>query len=74
METTLQLVFRNELGSLFTINVASPKATLTEAEITTVMDLILTKNIFRSTGGLLVSKVRARHVSREAVDLASYEV
>jgi hypothetical protein len=73
VETTLQMVFRNEEESLFTISLAGPKENLTEAEVTAVMDLILSKDIFQSSGGSLVGKVRARHVSREAVDLASFE-
>lgn len=72
MESTLQLVFRNEEGSLFTINLAKPKENLTAANVTSVMDLILAKNIFRSTGGPLVSKVRARIVARELTDIASF--
>ncbi|HZK24277.1 MAG TPA: DUF2922 domain-containing protein [Oscillospiraceae bacterium] len=73
MDTTLQLIFRNEDGRLFTISIPNPRADLTEAEITTVMDLVLSKNLFQSTGGALVQKVRARLVSRDSEDLASYE-
>jgi len=36
------------------------------------MDLILAKNIFRSTGGILTAKVRARLVSWDAVDLVTF--
>ncbi|MDW7650333.1 MAG: DUF2922 domain-containing protein [Bacillota bacterium] len=73
METTLQLVFRNATGGLFTINLANPRDNLTELEVSGVMDQVLAKNIFQSTGGLLTGKVRARLVSREVVDFASYE-
>lgn len=73
METTLQLVFRNEEGGLFTINLAFPKANLNEAEVTGVMDDIIAKNIFESTGGSLDSKVRARLVSREVQELIVFE-
>ena len=73
METTLQLVFRNEQGKLFTMNLAHPKGNLTAAEITAAMDVVVQKNIFQSTGGLVVSKVRARLTSREAVDVVTFE-
>lgn len=73
METVLQLVFRNTEGRLFTLNVPEPKTDLAEVDVTTVMDLILSKNLFVSTGGALVSKVAARIVSRDSVDLAMYE-
>ncbi|NLZ93893.1 MAG: DUF2922 domain-containing protein [Firmicutes bacterium] len=73
MESTLQLVFRNEDGRLFTLSVPEPKEDLTEADVTGVMDLILAKNIFQTTGGALVSKVRARIVSRDSMDVAAFE-
>ncbi|MCR3922749.1 MAG: DUF2922 domain-containing protein [Firmicutes bacterium] len=73
METVLQLVFRNEDGRLFTLNVQNPKDDLTEATVTPVMDLILAKNLFQSTGGALVQKVSARLVSRDTVDVAAFE-
>lgn len=73
MESTLQLVFRNEDGRLFTLSVPEPKADLTESAVTTVMDLILAKDIFQTTGGALLAKVRARIVSRDSMDIASFE-
>jgi hypothetical protein len=72
VETILQLVFRNEEDGLFTISLAAPRNDLTEAEVTAVMDLILTKDIFQSGGGALTGKVRARYVSREVTELASF--
>ncbi|MFW0861364.1 MAG: DUF2922 domain-containing protein [Dethiobacter sp.] len=72
METTLQLVFLNQETSFFTVNLANPRVNLTVADVTAVMDLILAKNIFRSTGGVLTAKVRARLVSRDTVDLVSF--
>ncbi|MBS3899973.1 MAG: DUF2922 domain-containing protein [Dethiobacter sp.] len=72
METTLQLVFLNQEASSFTVNLANPRANLTVADVTAVMDLILAKNIFRSTGGMLTAKVRARLVSRDTVDLVTF--
>jgi hypothetical protein len=72
MEKTLQLVFRNDEGTLFTISLANSREDITEAGVTAVMDSVLAKNIFDSTGGALVSKVRARIVSREVVDIVSY--
>lgn len=72
METTLQLVFLNQEASSFTVNLANPRGNLTVADVTAVMDLILAKNIFRSTGGMLTAKVRARLVSRDTVDLVTF--
>ena len=39
MEKTLQLVFRNEEGGLFTLNIPNPREDLTEEDVTAVMDL-----------------------------------
>lgn len=72
METTLQLVFLNQEGSFFTVSLANPRGNLTGADVTTVMNLILAKNIFRSTGGILTAKVRARLVSRDTLDLVTF--
>lgn len=72
MEKVLQLVFRNAEDSLFTLNLFYPREDLTEQEVDAVMDLILAKNIFLSTGGALVKKVRARLVARDVVDIATY--
>jgi len=73
VEKVLQLVFRNAEGRLYTLNVQEPKENLTEAEVTAVMDLILAKDIFLTTGGALTAKVAARVASRDTVDLALYE-
>ena len=73
MEKTLQLVFRNEEGGLFTLNIPDPREDLTEEDVTAVMDLVLAKGVFSGTGGGLVSKVRARIATRETVDFVSFE-
>ena len=72
MESTLQLIFRNAEGRQYSLTVPRPRPDLTEAEVTAVMDLILEKNIFESTGGALVEKVAASVISREPVELAAY--
>jgi hypothetical protein len=72
VETTLQLIFRNEEGDLFTISLGQPREGLNEAEVTAVMDLILAQDLFQSNGGALLEKVRARYVSREVIDLAVF--
>lgn len=72
MEQFLQLVFRNEEGTLFTLQLGFPRESLTEAEVTLVMDQVIAKNVFQSTGGALVEKVRARLTSREIQDIATF--
>ena len=72
MQQTLRMVFRNAEGRIVSINLADPKAELTEMEVDITMDSILTKNIFTTTGGDIVSKVRAEIVSREVNVLGEY--
>lgn len=64
MSATLQLIFSNTEGRNSTISVADPNPELTEPEVEAVMDSIITKNVFETTGGELVGKVRAQVVTR----------
>jgi len=70
MSETLQMIFSNVEGRNATISVLNPDSELTALEVEGVMDSILTKNVFNTTGGDLVSKVRAQVVSR-TVDVVS---
>ena len=56
---TLRMVFKNTGGSNVTFSLRNPKEDITAAEVQGVMDTVISKNIFSSTGGDLTSKVRA---------------
>ncbi len=56
---TLRMVFKNAGGSNVTFSLRNPKDDITVAEVQGVMDTIIAKNIFSTTGGDLTSKVRA---------------
>ena len=58
----LRMVFANEGGNNVTFSLRNPKDPITAAEVQAVMDNIIAKNVFNSTGGDLVSKVRAEIV------------
>lgn len=73
MEKTLQLIFRNEEGSLYTLSLGFPREDLTEQQVSAAMDLVINSDIFDSTGGKLVSKVRARLVERGVQEIAAFE-
>lgn len=64
MSETLRLIFKNAEDKLSTISLPDPDYALTGPQVGAVMDSIITKNIFNTTGGDLVSKVRAEVVSR----------
>lgn len=70
MSEILRLVFRNAEDKLSAISLPDPDSELTGPQVSAVMDSIITKNIFQTTGGDLVSKVRAEVVSR-TVDVLS---
>jgi hypothetical protein len=70
MSSTLQMIFGNAEGRNSTISVVDPDPALTALEVEVVMDSVLTRNVFTTTGGDLTDKVRAQVVSR-TVDVLS---
>ena len=54
MELTLQMVFQNQLGKNVSISIPEVGENLTPAEMKALMKLIVSRNIFGSTGGDLV--------------------
>ncbi len=66
---TLRMVFKNENGNNFTINLDNPRDNVTTAEVTGAMDTIIAKNVFLTTGGALVSKQDAQIIDRTVNDL-----
>lgn len=73
MATTqvLRMIFLNQLNKQVTINLNNPKDTLTAVEVQGAMDTVISKNIFTSTGGDLVSKVSARIIDTTTNELFS---
>jgi hypothetical protein len=65
----LRMTFNNTKGSAVTITLPQPKAGLIAAEIETVMDQIIAKNIFITSGGELISKRDARIIDTTTNDL-----
>ena len=55
MTKTLKLPFVNASGKDVNILVANPKEGLTKAEAVATQTMIIARNLFRSTGGDLVS-------------------
>jgi Protein of unknown function (DUF2922). len=66
---TLRMVFKNENGSNFTINLDNPRDNVTPAEIETAMDTIIAKNVFLTPGGALVAKQDIKIIDRTVNDL-----
>ncbi|GAB6181741.1 DUF2922 domain-containing protein [Desulfotomaculum defluvii] len=69
MDGTLELVFVNQAGSKVTLRVSNCREDLTVEDVKTVMQSIIDKNIFTSTGGDLVGYAGARVVTRSVTEL-----
>ncbi|HBV85090.1 DUF2922 domain-containing protein [Desulfosporosinus sp.] len=65
----LRMTFNNTLGNAVTLTLPSPKADLTSLQIEAVMDQIITKNIFLTSGGELISKRDIKIVDTTTNDL-----
>ncbi len=65
----LRLVFDTTAGNSFTITLPEPKADLTAPQIETVMDLIIAKDIFTTSGGNLTAKRDIKIVDTVTNDL-----
>lgn len=72
MEKRLELLFQNSSGRQVIIPVIEPKLDLTNQEIETVMQSILNKNLFNSTGGDLNKILGARVITKDEEVLFSY--
>ncbi len=70
MAKTLEMEFRNESGKSVVLRVLEPKDTITLAEVTAVMQTIITKNIFGTTSGDLAQVVEARILSNDSLVLS----
>ncbi|MFZ7131309.1 MAG: DUF2922 domain-containing protein [Eubacteriales bacterium] len=69
MATKLRMSFLNSLNRTTSMSLDDPRADLTPAEVQTVMDNIIAKNIFDSSGGDLVSVKSAEVVSTTVNEL-----
>ncbi len=65
MEQTLRLIFRNAEGRNVTLSVSNPQDPLNSTDVNAAMDLIISADIFQTSGGSITEKVRAEVVSRE---------
>lgn len=64
MAQVLQLTFANGLDKTMTLNIAEPKANLSEVEIKAAMQVIIDQGIFARDGSVFNIKKSARIVER----------
>lgn len=67
--TKLEMTFKNELDRTMRLSLDDPRVDVTDAEVSTAMNLIVNKNIFNSSGGDLVSAVGAKIVTTDVQEL-----
>ncbi|MER2139110.1 MAG: DUF2922 domain-containing protein [Succiniclasticum sp.] len=69
-DTDLDLVFRNAAGKKVTLNIEEPKSGVTKAEIDAAMQVVVTNNVFNTSGGDIVEAVegRLRTITTDVVD------
>ena len=63
-DLSLVMTFKNEDGKESTVTLKQVKEGITQAEIEAAMDIIISTDIFTSTGGNLVSKVKAQVIDK----------
>ncbi|MGL5714573.1 MAG: DUF2922 domain-containing protein [Paraclostridium sp.] len=70
METKKRLVmsFKSALDRTVSISVDDPREDITEAEIKTAMELILSKNLFAPNGADLVAAIDAKIVVTDTTE------
>jgi len=73
MAQTLEMSFQNEAGRIARILVPDPRQDLTPQDIQPVMDLVVSKNIFSTSGGDIVKALGARILIRDAVEIIPRE-
>lgn len=66
---TLEMGFTNSSGKKVTIRVADARTDLTAEQVRNTMDLIISRNIFTSSGGDLIERASAQVVVRDSQEL-----
>lgn len=72
MEETLRLIFRNTEGRTVTMSIKDPVEDLDAEDVEDAMDLIIGSDIFETSGGSIVEKVRAEIVARDVTTILDF--
>lgn len=67
-ENRLVMTFKNRIGKQVTIGIEDPRDDLTEEEIKTAMETIVTKNVFKKNNYTLVEAVGAQIINADIVE------
>ncbi|MNI83391.1 hypothetical protein D3C73_1401880 [compost metagenome] len=65
MEYSLSMTFVTETGDKVSMTVSGVKSDISQAEVSTLMDIIIAKDVFLTKNGSLASKYSAQLTQRE---------
>lgn len=68
MEYTLSMAFLTETGTKASLSISGVKSTITEAEVNTLMDTIISKDVFQTNAGAFVKKSDAKLTAKNVTD------
>jgi hypothetical protein len=69
MEYSLSMTFINTAGDKVSMTISGVKDSLAKAEVTALMDTIISNDVFTSKGGALVSKYDAQLTQRQTTKI-----
>ncbi|NLV16445.1 MAG: DUF2922 domain-containing protein [Syntrophomonadaceae bacterium] len=69
MARVLEMRFKNASGSTVNLRLSEVKDPFTESEVSALMDHIMGRNIFSSSGGDYIAKDSARIITTETTNL-----
>lgn len=69
MTKTLEMLFENAAGKNSKISVKDPRDDIEAEEVQTAMDTIISKNIFDTSGGDILTSRGARIITKEVTEI-----
>ena len=65
IERTLSMAFKNSAGKKSTLSIKDIKEQVLDADVASLMDLIISNNLIKNNGAFLNEKVSAQVVTKE---------
>ncbi|MDO5039778.1 DUF2922 domain-containing protein [Clostridium sp.] len=69
IDRILVMGFKNELGKKVNLTIREVRDDLTNTEVNDLMDLIIEKDVFITSGGALSEKVKAEVITKEITEM-----
>lgn len=69
IQKSLVMSFKNELEKKVNITIKDVKEDLDNTAVNDLMDLIISKGVFETSGGALVQKLDAEIITKETTDI-----